>query len=189
VELQKLESTSRFPYPAWEYVVRLLWAVCQATVWKLGWSRLPFLRSNLLRLFGAKLDGNSLFRGSVSILRPHGCKIGKRVAIGSRVHIYNLSTIEIGDDSVVSQDVYLCGGTHGYTLDDLPLERSPISIGRGVWICAGAFIGPGVVVGDGAVIGARAVVMKDVEPNAVMAGNPAQKVKDRVVRPSVGADA
>jgi putative colanic acid biosynthesis acetyltransferase WcaF len=64
----------------------------------------------------------------------------------------------------------------------LTLVRKQIAIGDNVWICAGAFIGPGVSIGDGAVIGARAVVFKDVEPWSVVAGNPARKIKERIVK-------
>ncbi len=42
-----------------------------------------------------------------------------------------------------------------------------------VWIGHGAYIAAGVTIGDGAVIAAKAVVVKDVPPFAVVAGNPA----------------
>jgi putative colanic acid biosynthesis acetyltransferase WcaF len=48
-----------------------------------------------------------------------------------------------------------------------------------VWIAAEAFVGPGVSVGDNSVVGARAVVVKDVPPNVVFAGNPAKKISNR----------
>ena len=42
-----------------------------------------------------------------------------------------------------------------------------------VWIGHGAYIAAGVTIGDGAVIAAKSVVVKDVPPFAVVAGNPA----------------
>jgi putative colanic acid biosynthesis acetyltransferase WcaF len=87
--------------------------------------------------------------------------------------------VTIGNHSVISQDAYLCAGTHDYTQPTLPLLREPITIGHGVWIAAGAFIGPTVTVGDNCVVGARAVVMKDVPPGMVVAGNPARVIKQR----------
>lgn len=38
---------------------------------------------------------------------------------------------------------------------------------------------PGISVGDGAVIGSRAVITKDVEPYAIVAGNPAKVIRMR----------
>ncbi len=99
--------------------------------------------------------------------------------LGDHVHVYNLGPITIGDHTVISQDVYLCAGTHDYTQPDLPLVRPSITIGSGVWICAGAFIGPGVTIGDNAIVGARAVVTKDVPPGMIVAGNPARVIKVR----------
>jgi chloramphenicol O-acetyltransferase type B len=53
-------------------------------------------------------------------------------------------------------------------------------IGNDVYIGHGAFIRPGVTIGDGAIVGAHAVVVKDVPPYAVVAGNPSTIKKFRV---------
>lgn len=53
----------------------------------------------------------------------------------------------------------------------------PVSIGTGVWICSGAIICPGVTIGDHAVVGPGAVVMRNVAPYTVVAGNPARFVR------------
>ncbi len=52
-------------------------------------------------------------------------------------------------------------------------------IGNDVWIGSEAIVMPGVRVGDGAVIGTRAVVTRDVEPYAVVGGNPARVIRKR----------
>ncbi|HZK80265.1 MAG TPA: type B chloramphenicol O-acetyltransferase, partial [Humisphaera sp.] len=57
--------------------------------------------------------------------------------------------------------------------------RPSITIGSGVWICAGAFIGPGVTIGDNSIVGARAVVTRDIPPGMIVAGNPARVIKPR----------
>lgn len=55
----------------------------------------------------------------------------------------------------------------------------PIDIGNDVWIGANVTIIDGVKIGDGAVIGAGSVVLHDVEPYSIVAGNPARLIKKR----------
>lgn len=55
---------------------------------------------------------------------------------------------------------------------ELPPPKQTI-IENDVYICHGAFIRPGVKIGTGAIVAANAVVVKDVPPYAVVAGNPA----------------
>jgi acetyltransferase-like isoleucine patch superfamily enzyme len=57
-----------------------------------------------------------------------------------------------------------------------PTSRGPVVIGNDVHIGWDAVVFSGITIGDGAVIGARAVVVNDVEPYAVMLGNPARQV-------------
>lgn len=52
-------------------------------------------------------------------------------------------------------------------------------IGHDVWIGSEAMVLPGVSIGHGAVIGSRAVVTRDVEPYAIVAGNPAREIRKR----------
>jgi phosphonate metabolism protein (transferase hexapeptide repeat family) len=54
-----------------------------------------------------------------------------------------------------------------------------VLVGHDVWIGHGATILPGVKIGNGAAVGAGAVVTHDVEPYAVVAGVPAQPLKQR----------
>lgn len=48
---------------------------------------------------------------------------------------------------------------------------------EGAMLGAGAVVRPNTVVGPGAVVGAGAVVVKDVEANAIVVGNPARTIK------------
>jgi len=61
----------------------------------------------------------------------------------------------------------------------MPLTKQPIVIGSDVWVCSDVFVGPGVSVGDAAILGARAVLVKDVAPATIMAGNPARNIGKR----------
>ncbi|VED53403.1 Maltose O-acetyltransferase [Raoultella terrigena] len=80
----------------------------------------------------------------------------------------------------------LAPGVHIYTATH-PLDAvernsgreygKPVTIGNNVWIGGRAVINPGVTIGDNAVIASGAVVVKDVPPNAVVGGNPAQIIR------------
>jgi len=52
-------------------------------------------------------------------------------------------------------------------------------IGNDVWIGSEAIVMPGIRIGDGAVIGTRALVTRDVEPYAIIGGNPAKTIRKR----------
>ena len=58
-------------------------------------------------------------------------------------------------------------------------SRGDVVIGSDVWLCANSIILSGVTIGHGAVIANGAVISRDVEPYAVMAGNPAKLIKWR----------
>lgn len=55
----------------------------------------------------------------------------------------------------------------------------PTTIGKDVWLGAGATILGGITVGDGCVVGAGAVVTKDLPPYSVAVGIPAKVVRTR----------
>jgi acetyltransferase-like isoleucine patch superfamily enzyme len=57
------------------------------------------------------------------------------------------------------------------------VTAGPVRIGSNVYIGFEVMVLPGVTIGDGAVVGSRSVVCTDVEPYAMVAGNPARVVK------------
>jgi putative colanic acid biosynthesis acetyltransferase WcaF len=172
----------RWPYSPTHYAARLAWLIVRLTLWPLAWKRIPALRCFLLRCFGTKTNLRCELAASTRIEIPWQLSLGEFSAIGPRVHLYNLGPMSIGSRTIISQDVYLCGGSHDYTSPTFELLRCPITIGDDVWIAARAFIGPGVTIGNGAVVAAGAVVVKDVEPWTVVGGNPAKVIKQREIR-------
>jgi len=63
------------------------------------------------------------------------------------------------------------------------VSKGPITVGNDVWFGARSIILSGVTIGDGAVVAAGSVVTDDVEPYAVVAGVPANRVKWRFPQP------
>jgi len=57
--------------------------------------------------------------------------------------------------------------------------KGRVTIGNDVWVGSRAIILSNLSIGDGAVIGAGAVVTSDVQPYAIVAGNPAKLIRFR----------
>lgn len=93
--------------------------------------------------------------------------------------MYSFGKITLGRSVTVSQYAHLCAGTHDYRDPAMPLLKPPVTVKDEVWICAEAFVGPNVTVGERAIVAACAVVVKDVDPDMIVAGNPAKAVKKR----------
>jgi putative colanic acid biosynthesis acetyltransferase WcaF len=139
-----------------------------------GWRRLALV------LFGAKIGKRVLIRPGVRVTYPWNLTIGDHVWIGDDVILYSVAEISIGSHSVISQEAYLCAGTHDYRDVSFRFVSAPIRIADECWIAARVFVGPGVEVGHAAVIGAGSNVTTNVEAETIVAGNPAKFVGKRI---------
>lgn len=176
---QRLDMVNPAPYPRDWYPRKLLWEICWRLLYRTSPRQLVGFRRWLLRKFGAKVAATANLRPSSKVWHPWIFEIGEHSCLADGVIVYNLGPVHIGDHTVLSQDAYICAGTHDYTVPSLPLQRPTIRIGSGVWICAKAFIGPGVTIADNALIGACAVVTRDVPAGVIAAGNPAKVIRPR----------
>lgn len=171
----------RTPYPASEVVRQRIWALVQATLFR--WSPRPWhwWRAWLLKAFGADIPapGRVVVFPTARIYFPWKLTLAPRAMVGRHVNLYNLDRIALGYGANLSQYCHLCAGTHDYTRWDMPLVRRPITIGDNAWLGADVFVGPGVTIGELSVVGARSVVVKDLPPRMVCAGNPCRELKKR----------
>jgi putative colanic acid biosynthesis acetyltransferase WcaF len=138
-------------------------------------------RSLLLRIFGARVGTGCKVDPKARIWAPWNLEMGNFVAIAEAADVYCVAKVRIGSKVAISQRAFICTASHDITTLYRPLIHKAIEIGDHAWIAAEALVLPGVTVGEGAVVAARAVVTKDVEPWAVVAGNPARFLRRRIL--------
>ena len=128
------------------------------------------------------------------------CDLSK-VVVGKKtygeIHVTDYSPADtklyIGSYCSIAPNVrFLLGGEHQlYSISTYPFKvltfgesreagsKGDIVVKDDVWIGESAIICSGVTIGQGAIVAAGAVVTKDVEPYAIVGGNPAKVIKYR----------
>jgi maltose O-acetyltransferase len=117
-----------------------------------------------------------------------GCRFlnGRKVHFGDR-NIINFGClfdgrkfhIRTGDDVSIGPEAAILTLGHEPQSPDFADHGGDVVIANRVWIGYRAIVLPGINIGEGAVIGSGAVVTKDVDPFAIVAGNPARKIGER----------
>jgi len=155
-------------------------------VW-LKWRRKAFFML-LMRLKGYRFKkaGKNLFcYGTRSVFKRNSISIGDYVYISRNANIY--ANCDIGHFVQIAGNVNIVGGDHKIDLVGVPvaftgrgkMEVLLTVVGDDVWIGESAIIMAGVNIGRGAIVAAGAVVTKDVEPYAIVGGNPAKFIRYR----------
>jgi len=114
--------------------------------------------------------------------------IGRFCLICPGVRISSALGISIGDSCMMAQSVHITDSDwHGVYDRGEPVGKSAaVKIGNNVWLGDSAIVCKGVTIGDNSIIGAGAVVIRDIPPDVIAAGNLATVVKkldaDRPVR-------
>ncbi len=120
------------------------------------------VRRVVLRLFGARIGGGVVIRSGVDISMPWRLVVEDNVWIGSGVCMLTLAEIHIESNVCVSQQVFLCTGSHRFDKETFDLIVKPIRIESGCWLAARAFVAPGVTIGQDSFVTAQSVVCHSV---------------------------
>jgi acetyltransferase-like isoleucine patch superfamily enzyme len=130
----------------------------------------------------------------------YGCELGDDVKVGPFVEIQK--GVKIGNRCKISSHSFLCQGVvleddvfvgHNVTFTNDRYPRAtngngtlqteadweclPTVVKRGASIGSGATLLCGITIGENALIGAGSVVVRDVPPDTVVAGNPARPIR------------
>lgn len=110
--------------------------------------------------------------------------IAENVFINSNSIVVALDNIHIGSNTLIGPGVLIFDHDHDFEKDKNSGTKNgrhfvtkPIRIESDVWIGGNSVILKGVTIGKGAVIAAGSIVLKDVEPYCLYAGNPAKKIR------------
>ena len=104
--------------------------------------------------------------------------IGKFCALAAETRFIMTGNHKLDGISTYPFPIFGQGWESAFNLADLPV-KGDIVLGNDVWTGYDSLIMGGVKIGHGAIIATRAVVVKDVPPYCIVAGNPAQVVKKR----------
>ena len=121
-----------------------------------------------------------------NILPPFRCDYGFRIEVGENFFAnYNFIVLDgnyvrIGDNVWIAPNVGIYAAGHPLDVEDRIGGEEyafPVTIGDNVWIGGGVTIIGGVTIGRNAVVAAGSVVIRDVPPDTLVAGNPARIVR------------
>jgi putative colanic acid biosynthesis acetyltransferase WcaF len=180
VDLSRYQNRSYSP--GRRRLVRAAWYFISLLVFESGW--FPFMgpKRVILRIFGAKIGRGLVIKPRVWIKYPWRLVVGDYCWIGQGAWIDNLADVRLGSHVCISQQVYICTGSHDHQSRTFDLITRPVEIGDGAWLAARALVLGGVAVAANAVVAAGSVVLKDVPPATIVAGQPARPIGARRFR-------
>lgn len=179
-QLRKNFDTGSFKVGA-STLKQFLWYFTDVIFFKSRMMPVGSVLVSLLRLFGAKIGKEVRIKPGIHIKYPWKLEIGDYSWLAD-CYIDNLDHVQIGKNCCISQQAVFITGNHNYYSTSFDLMTAPILLEDGAWIGAAAEVGPGVTLHSHAVLTMGSVATKNLMPYAIYQGNPAVKVKDRVMK-------
>jgi acetyltransferase-like isoleucine patch superfamily enzyme len=141
-----------------------------------------------------KIGSDCAIRGTIRCEPGGRVTIGDTVYVGDDVIISAQAHIAIGDVTLIAHGVHIFDNdshptdpaqreAHFKAILGVPssggykVASRPVRIGRRCWIGFNSAIMKGVTIGDEAIVASNSVVIADVPPQTLVAGNPARPVK------------
>lgn len=147
-------------------VIQALWLATSGII--MNWWFPAKARVAVLRAFGAQIGEGVLIRHRVRIHWPWKLTVGANTWIGEGTWILNLEPVTIGSNVCVSQDVFICAGSHNWRSPSFEFKNAPIVIEDCAWIGGRVTVLCGVTIGKDSIVGATALVPRDVPASSVI---------------------
>lgn len=130
------------------------------------------------------LDGKISFTFAARFSETPTLRIGSRTGIGHQCTFVVARAITIGDDCRIASGA-MFRDSPGHPIEPEARRRGeppppesiqPIVLEDNVWIGARAIVQGGVRIGEGSVVASGAVVLSNIPPFSLVAGNPARRI-------------
>ncbi len=135
----------------------------------------------LVSPFIKKCGRNFTLAGGVTINGPKGLHVGDNVYFARGTWVNAKAGLYIGNNVLFGPNVVISTAQHVFKNDSFNSGENlfaPVTIGDGSWLAANSTVKCGVNIGKGNLIASNASVVKDTPDFAIMAGSPAQFVKE-----------
>lgn len=163
-------------------VKRFLWYYVNLFILNSGLIPVSSCKVFLLRFFGARIGEGVVIKPHVNIKYPWRLSVGNYTWIGENVWIDNLAQVTIGSNVCISQGALLLCGNHNYKLDTFDLVTGEIILEDGVWVGAKSVVCPGVTCKTHSILTVASVASTSLDEFGIYKGNPAVKVKTRIIQ-------
>lgn len=162
--------------------IQLIWYCCNAFFLNSYLVPVSSFKVFLLKLFGAKIGSGVNIKPKVNIKYPWKITIDDYAWIGENVWIDNLAPIFIGNSCCISQGAMLLCGNHNFKKTTFDLIVKPIIIEDGAWVGAKSVVCPGITLKKNSILTVGSIATTDLKENSIYQGNPAIKIKDRIIK-------
>jgi putative colanic acid biosynthesis acetyltransferase WcaF len=157
-----------------------IWYFMSTLFFKSGLIPFSFMLVYILKVFGAKIGKDVRIKPGIHIRYPWKLTLGDHSWLAD-CYIDNLDTVTIGRHACVSQQAMLMTGNHDYKSIGFDLITKPIIIEDGVWVGAQSLVLPGVEARSHSVLTAGSTAVKNLDAYTIYQGNPAVKIRDRMI--------
>lgn len=138
-----------------------------------------FIRRFFYRLAGIKIGSGSTIHTGARFYNPKNIQIGQDSIIGENVVLDGRDKLVVGSHVDIATEVMIYNSEHNVQDENFKAVSEPVIIEDYVFIGPRTIIVPGVKIGKGAVVGAGAVVTKNVASMSIVGGVPAQVIGER----------
>lgn len=135
------------------------------------------IRKAIYELVGMKLDGH--IHMWARFYNPSNIEVGEDTIIGDHVFLDGRAKLKIGKHVDIASEVMIYNSEHDINSEDFHAIEAPVVIEDYVFIGPRVIIMPGVKICQGAIIAGGAVVTKDVPEFAIVGGVPAKTIGER----------